>query len=84
MPVAEAMACGTPVVVSDRGSLPEVVADAGIVVEPTAQAVEDGLASILTDPGRAAHLAERGPVVAARYRWDTMASQVVRALQQAV
>ena len=37
----EAMSCGVPVVVSDRGSLPEVVGDAGLVVAPTVDAVRD-------------------------------------------
>lgn len=34
IPVIEAMACGVPVVVSDRGSLPEIVGNAGIIVDP--------------------------------------------------
>jgi glycosyltransferase involved in cell wall biosynthesis len=49
LPVAEAMACGTPVVVSNRGSLPEVVGDGGVVVPPTVDDVLDGLRTALSD-----------------------------------
>src|SRR3546814_17178085 len=49
MAVAGAMACGAPVVVSDRGALPEVVGEAGLVVAPEAAAVEAGLAAVLSD-----------------------------------
>ena len=34
LPALEAIACGVPVVVSDRGALPEVVGDAGLIVSP--------------------------------------------------
>ena len=46
----EAMACGTAVVVSDRGALPEVVGDAGLVVTPDADAVTSALERVLGDP----------------------------------
>ena len=49
LPVAEAMACATPVVVSDRGSLPELVGDGGIVVVPTADAVLAALRQTCAD-----------------------------------
>jgi glycosyltransferase involved in cell wall biosynthesis len=45
----EAMACGAPTVVSNRGSLPEVVGEAGIVVEPTPDGLAGGLRLALSD-----------------------------------
>ena len=64
--VLEAMATGIPVVVSDRGSLPEVVGAAGVIVSPTASAVAEALRTIIDAPeaaaslGRAARPAGRG------------------------
>ncbi len=73
LPVLEAMACGTPVVVSNRGALPEVVGDAGLVVEPTPEAVEDALSRVLTDSALAARLAGEGARRAATFTWDRAA-----------
>lgn len=83
MAVAEAMACGTPVVVSDRGSLAEVVGGAGIVVSPEAQSIEAGLWEVLSDAGRAEQLRLSGPARAAGYRWDTMARRWSETLHDA-
>jgi glycosyltransferase involved in cell wall biosynthesis len=65
----EAMACGAPVVVSDRGALPEVVGAAGIVVEPTADALAEGIAAA-TEPATADRLREAGPARAAEFSRD--------------
>lgn len=69
----EAMACATPVVVSDRGALPEVVADAGLVVAPEPGAVAGALRAVLADARIAADLRERGRRRAAQFSWDRTA-----------
>src|SRR5204863_4530444 len=56
LPALEAMACGTPVVVSNGGALPEVVGDAGVVCSPEPEAIAQGLRRAFADPG----LGERG------------------------
>lgn len=66
----EAMACGSPVVVSDRGSLPEVVGDGALVVAPTAEAVAGALGAVLDDAARAGELSRRGLARARGFTWD--------------
>jgi glycosyltransferase involved in cell wall biosynthesis len=83
LPVIEAMACGTPVVVAARGALPEVVGDAGVVVEPDVRSVAAGLRSVLDDSARAADLSERGRVRAGRFTWDAMVEGWAASLQDA-
>jgi glycosyltransferase involved in cell wall biosynthesis len=53
LPAAEAMSCGTPVIVTDGGALPEVAGDAGVVVpKGDADALAQAIASLLDDPER--------------------------------
>jgi glycosyltransferase involved in cell wall biosynthesis len=76
-PAAEALACGVPVVASSSSSLPEVVGDAGLLVEPRdAAALAGKIASILGSPGREAELRARAPVQAGRFRWDRAAREM--------
>jgi glycosyltransferase involved in cell wall biosynthesis len=79
MPPLEAMAAGTPVVVADRASLPEVVGEAGVLVEPTAEGVGDGLLQMLDDTLLQQRLAAAGRERAKRFTWEAAADVHLRA-----
>ena len=82
LPALEAMACGTPVVASTRGALPEVVGEAGLLVDPENEvALSAALARVLAAPGEAAALAERGRARAATFTVERTAGCVVDLLQ---
>lgn len=84
LPALEAMTVGVPVVVSRRGALPEVVGDAGLVVEPTPEAIADALERLVTDEGLAHTLAERGRRRAGDFSWTSSAERLVGAYRQAL
>lgn len=77
LPVLEAMTVGVPVVAARRGSLPEVLGDSGILVEPEDH---DGMAAamrrVLQDGDERARMAAAGLARAATYSWDTAASRL--------
>jgi glycosyltransferase involved in cell wall biosynthesis len=77
-PVLEAMACGAPVVATDRTSVPELVGDAGVLVDPQSpEQIADGLARVLEDRELAAELRRRGLKRAALYTWPSCAEATV-------
>jgi glycosyltransferase involved in cell wall biosynthesis len=77
MPPLEAMACGTPVITSNNSSLPEVVGDAGIMVDAKDTTGLTGqMARVLTDKKLSAGLIEKGIKQAAKFSWDKSARQL--------
>jgi glycosyltransferase involved in cell wall biosynthesis len=71
LPALEAMACGTPVLVSNRGSLPEIGANAAVIVDPLdAASIASGLRQVL-DAVIRPQLVELGKQRAAQFRWST-------------
>jgi glycosyltransferase involved in cell wall biosynthesis len=84
LPPLEAMACGTPVVTSNASSLPEIVGDAAILVNPeNVFDIAHGITDALLDTALRAELIRRGREQAARYSWARTAKQVLEIYQEA-
>ena len=84
LPVLEAMACGTPVVCSQTTSLPEVVHDAGILVDPyEPSAIAEGIRSVVENQALQHQLRQRGLTRAREYTWERAASITWQVLQDA-
>lgn len=71
LPPLEAMACGTPVVTSRISSLPEVVGDGALLVDPySEEAIAQGMQRVLDEPELRRGLVERGLLRAAAFSWE--------------
>lgn len=84
LPPLEAMQCGTPVITGDCTSLPEVVGDAGLMVDPYNEAaLATALARLIDDPSLRANLRARGFQRAAAFTWQETARLTLKAYEQA-
>jgi glycosyltransferase involved in cell wall biosynthesis len=78
LPVLEAMACGAPVIASNVTSLPEVVGDAGLLIDPhSTDEMTAALDRVLSDEPLRAGLREKGFRRAAAFTWDKTAQQTL-------
>jgi glycosyltransferase involved in cell wall biosynthesis len=85
MPVAEAMACGCPVVTSDSSSMPEAAGDAGILVPATdVEAWREALRDLILSPEKRDEMASKGKIHAAQFSWHTTARDTVSAYWKAL
>lgn len=86
LPAAEAMACGAPVVATTAGALPEVVADAGLLVPPgDVKALVDSISSLLHNEEKRRSLGEAGHKrVAQNFNWRTAAKRTLDVYSEAL
>jgi glycosyltransferase involved in cell wall biosynthesis len=84
MPALEALACGAPLVIGNRGSLPEIGADAAVAVDPLREdAIAQALERVVGDRDLRDDLRQRGPRRAAQFDWPSAARVTRQALERA-
>ena len=85
LPVLEAMACGCPVITSNTSSLPEVVGDAGLLVDPTdPSAIKEAIEKVLTDQNLAERIRSAGIQRAQQFDWTRTARDTVALYRKVV
>ncbi|MEX0988788.1 MAG: glycosyltransferase family 1 protein [Actinomycetota bacterium] len=85
LPVLEALGRGAPTIASNASSVPEVVGDAGILVDPRSVAeLADALERVLTDEQLASELSRKGIERAARFTWDETARRTLQVYDKAI
>lgn len=82
IPVVEAMACGVPVIVSNISSLPEIVGDAGLLVDPNSvDQIEQAIRLLTTDKKIYDKFSRKGLEKVKRYSWKKMTKEVLKVLE---
>ncbi|MEJ7605800.1 MAG: glycosyltransferase [Bryobacteraceae bacterium] len=83
LPPLEAMASGTPVVTSNVSSLPEVVANAAMIVNPeNVFDIARGIREVLVDSNLRSQLIEAGRLQARSFSWTSTAAEVLEIYQE--
>lgn len=78
LPPLEAMRCGTPVITGNTTSLPEVVGDAALTVDPfSVEALESGIKKLLINPDLRATLRVKGLAQAEKFNWQDTARETL-------
>jgi alpha-1,3-rhamnosyl/mannosyltransferase len=81
----EGMACGAPVLAANRGGLPEVIGDAGLLVEPTdVDALREAMYTLAVQEPLRTALRVRGPARAQAFSWRHVAEATVAVYQEAL
>jgi glycosyltransferase involved in cell wall biosynthesis len=85
LPPLEAMKCGTPVIAGNRTSLPEVVGDAGILVDPfDVNAIAAAIERLVDDPDLRQQLSVKGVARSRLFDWNETARRTLNVYEQVV
>ena len=77
LPALEAMACGTPVIASDRGALPEVIGDYGYYVNPLSiESIASAMHAVINDKECFDNALQEGPARASSFNWCDTAREI--------
>lgn len=83
LPPLEAMACGTPVIGSHRTSVPEVIGNAGIIVDPDdIDALADAIVKVLSDQNLRESLITKGYERIKQFSWDKTARRILDVVEE--
>jgi glycosyltransferase involved in cell wall biosynthesis len=79
LPALEAMSCGTPTIVGNVSSLPEIVGDAALKIDPySIEKIYKTIARLINDKNLQAELKENGIARAKKFDWNNTADQVAK------
>lgn len=85
IPVLEAMACGAPVICSDRGALPETAAGAAVCIPPDdINGMAEALANLAENPGMRRNFIEKGIKRAGEFSWEKTLRETIEVYRKAV
>jgi glycosyltransferase involved in cell wall biosynthesis len=83
LPILEAMACGTPVISSNRASLPEVAGEAALLIDPeNISALSTAMQAVVTDPQLRSQLTQAGLTQVQHFSWEKTARQTLEVIQR--
>ena len=83
LPALESMACGSPVIAARRGSLPEIVGDAGLLIEPeNPTQIAEAMKTLAEDANFRERLIKKGTERAKRYQWEYVAEKTLYTYQE--
>lgn len=82
LPILEAMACGCPVITSNLSAMPEVVEDAGVLVNPySEEEIAHTIERVLTDAELRRQMSNMGLIQAKKYSWENTARETLKVFE---